>query len=206
MDGRRAGPHPDTVASPLLDDLRVLQLQLLHGGKHDAVARFAGRRQRRRHLVICALCGSQLRQQLHEVAIVADMQPGALRQRAVKQLPGQTDLRLRHPLPQVDLLHIGRLHVLRRLQSGQVGRELADAVQRGGTGCNVLVQSRLDGMLAGQCVHPGRQEHIQLLQRELIEQPPQQLLHLPLLHGLAIYRQTADAEFLPDLLCKRGRP
>ena len=139
VDGRRAGPHPDAVASPLLDDLRVLQLQLLHGGQHDAIARLAGRRQRRSHLVIYALCGSQLRQQLHEVAIIADMQPGALRQRAVKQLPGQTDLRLRHPPPQIYTLHTGGFHVFRRLQSGQIGRELADAVQRGGTGGNVLV-------------------------------------------------------------------
>ena len=84
------------------------------------------------------------------------MQPGALRQRAVKQLPGQTDLRLRHPLPQIYTLHTGGFHVLRCLQSGQIGRKLADTVQRGGTGGNVLVQSCLDGMLAGQRVHPGR--------------------------------------------------
>ena len=139
MDRRRAGSHPNAVASPLLDDLRVLQLQLLHGGQHDAIARFAGSRQSRSHLIICALCGSQLRQQLHEVAIVADMQPRALSQRAVKQLPGQTDLRLRHPLPQIYTLHTGGFHVFRRLQSGQIGRELADTVQRGGTGGNVLV-------------------------------------------------------------------
>ena len=67
------------VASPLLDDLGVLQLQLLHRRQHHAVACLAGSGECGSHSVILPLSIGQLRQQLHQVAVITDGQTGTLR-------------------------------------------------------------------------------------------------------------------------------
>ena len=163
MDGRGAGPHADAVASPLLDDLRVLQLQLLHGGQDDAVARFAGGDQCRSHLVVGLAHLGKLRQQLHQVAVVGDGQAGALGQRGIEQAAGQADIGLCDALPQIHGGYAGGLHILRVLQGCQIRRQLPDAAQTGSTRRDALVQLTFDGVLAGQGVHPRRQKDVQLL-------------------------------------------
>ena len=163
MDGRGTGPHAQAVASPLLDDLGVLQLQLLHRRQHHAVACLAGSGECGSHSVILPLSIGQLRQQLHQVAVITDGQTGTLRQRLVEQAAGQPHPCLRHAAAQVDPLYAGILHVLRRLQGCKMRRQLPDAAQLGGLRGHALVESAFDGVVSRQSVHPGRQEHVQFL-------------------------------------------
>ena len=55
-----------------------------------------------------------------------------------------------------------------------------------------LIYAGFDGMVRRQGLHPGGQEQIQLPQRKLIQQPPQQLGDLRLPQLQTVHRQTPD--------------
>ena len=102
--------------------LRVkFQIQLLHPGHHDPIARVAGRLQCRSKLVIFPLGGGELRDHLHQISVILHLQPGALRQRVVEQVLRQLDLRLRHAAAQVNGPRFRALHVLLSCQGLQAG-------------------------------------------------------------------------------------
>ena len=89
MDAGGAGLEPDAVASALLHDLRLLQLQLVDSGHHDAVSRFADILQRSGYLVVLRFDGCQPGQKTHEIAIVGHGESRLLRKRMVEQFAGQ---------------------------------------------------------------------------------------------------------------------
>ena len=97
MDGGGAGLESDAVASPLPDDLRLLQHQGIDGGHHDAVAGLLHFLQSVCHLVICCLDSSQLGQQRDQIPVVLDLEAGLLGQSVVEQGPGQVQYRSGQP-------------------------------------------------------------------------------------------------------------
>ena len=97
MDGGGAGLEADAVASPLPNDLRLLQHQGIDGGHHDAVAGLLHLLQSVCHLVICCLDSSQLGQQRDQISVVLDLEAGLLGQSVVEQGPGQVQYRSGQP-------------------------------------------------------------------------------------------------------------
>ena len=89
VDAGGAGLQPHAVPAALLHDLRLLQLQLVDAGDHDAVARLSDVVEGAGYLVVLRLHRRQLRQQAHQIPIIPHLKAGLLRQGLVEQLPGQ---------------------------------------------------------------------------------------------------------------------
>ena len=166
VDGRRAGLHPHAVASPLPHDLRILQIQLLHAGHHDAVAVLPGGLQRLRHLFVLLPRPTQLREKLQQVAVIGDGQAGALTQRVIEQSPRQLQLCRRQPGAQVDAADSRRLDGLARAHAAQRALQFPDTAERPCLLPHRLINAALNGVLRRKGLHPAWQIEIQLLQRE----------------------------------------
>ena len=87
-----AGLHADAVSSALADDLRVLQVQVLHAGHYDAIAGVQRRLHGRGHPVILLPDSGQAGQQLHQVAVIGDGEAGLPAERLIKQPPRQVQV------------------------------------------------------------------------------------------------------------------
>ena len=92
VDGGGGGLQAHAIASPLLDDLRLLQHQLVGAGHHDAVTGGLNLFQRPGYLVILRFDVGKAGEQLHEITIVVDGEAGLLGERIVEQPPGQLQL------------------------------------------------------------------------------------------------------------------
>lgn len=147
MYTRGACFQPHAVAAALFHDLRLLQLQLVNARHHDAIAGLPHILQRLGHLVVLRFYRRQPGQKAHEVSVVPYLKAGLLRQRPVKQLPGQTQRRGRHAGAQVD----GGDFRLADVRAGSQGSDDAlhfpDVPQMPGALSDSLVQLRLDGVV-----------------------------------------------------------
>ena len=169
VDGGGAGLQPYAVPPPLLHDLGLLQHQGVDGGHHNTVARLLHLLEGVGHLVIGLFHPGQLREQGHQVAVVADLKAGLLGQGVVEQPPGQLQAGGGHPGPQVDVGDAGVADHLAVPEGGHRAVHVPHPAQLGGALPDGGVQGGFDGVLLGEGVHPGGQEQVQLLHRELIE-------------------------------------
>jgi len=169
MDRRGAGFQTDPVPAPLLHDLGLLQHQGVDGGHHDAVARLLHLFQGVGHLVVGLFYPGQLGEQGHQVAVVPDLKAGLLGQRVVEQPPGQLQSGGGHAGAQVDARYLSAADHLAAPEGVHRTLDVPDSAELGGALPDGGVQRRLDGVLLRQGVHPGGQEQVQLLNRELVE-------------------------------------
>ena len=110
----------------------------------------------------------------------------------VKQLPGQAQCGRGHPRAQVNAGDLRLADVLAGAQGRDDAIHLPDVVQFRRPLPHCVVQSGLDGMVGGQSVHPGRQEQVQLLHGELVEDGLQNIRHILLPQLKTVHRHTVD--------------
>jgi len=190
MDAGGAGLQLHAVAAPLLHDLRLLQGQLVDAGNHDAVARLPHVLQGPGHLVILRLHRRQTGQQAHQVAVVPHLKAGLLRQRVVEQLSGQAEPGRRHAGAQVNAGDLRFADVLAGPQGGDDSIHLPDVLELGSALAHRVIEAGLDGVVRRQGVHPGRQEQVQLLHGELVEDAPEDVRHILLPQFQAVHRNA----------------
>ena len=169
VDRRGAGLQPDAVPAPLLHDFRLLQHQGVDGGHHNTVARLLHLLEGVGHLVVGLFHPGQLGEQGHQVAVVPDGEAGLLGQGVVKQGPGQLQQSGGDAGAQVDVGDAGVADHLAVPEGGHRAVHVPHPAQLGGALPDGGVQGGFDGVLLGEGVHPGGQEQVQLLHRELVE-------------------------------------
>ena len=76
--------QPDAAAPVLMHNLRRLQMQLIDGGHHDAVASGLHLLQGAAHLLVGALCPGKFHDAGHQPGLVPDVQPGLLAEHLIK--------------------------------------------------------------------------------------------------------------------------
>ena len=199
MDAGGLGPQADPVAAALLDDLRLLQLQLLGFGNDDAVARGPHLLHGGGDLLVLGLDHGQSFQQGQKLPVAVQGEARLLGEGVIEQTAGQLQPGLtaagaelhprdRGPRDQLALPH--RRH--RRL-------DIPDADELPRLGTDGLEEGRADGMLRRQRLHPVGQEKLKLFQGKLIEDGLDDLRHRLLVQVQAADRQAGHVILLGQL-------
>ena len=169
MDARGARLEAHPIASSLLDDLRLLQMELFCGGDHDAVARLLHLLKSRCHFVVFAFDSRQFGEQVHQISVVPDGEAGLIGQGLVEQAAGQIQVGGRQPNSKLDAADAGAADALVSSDGGDGPVYVPDAPQVGAALADSGVEPAFDGVVIGQRVYPGGQIQIQLLERKLVE-------------------------------------
>ena len=167
-------PHP--AAPVLMHDLRRFQMQLVDGGHHDAVAGDFHLLQGAAHLLVGALCPGKLHDAGHQPGFIPDVQPGLLTEHLIKDLRLQLHAHPHTAGGKVCPCHRRALHSLafqrRSVRSGGQILHAGHPLCQLHGGCVYLRLQPVPGFQHG---HPAGQSKIQLLHRELVQHPPQDL-------------------------------